>query len=157
MTRCHRLIFFTLFVEQSGVGPLQGIRILDLSRMVAGGFAGMLLGDFGADVVKVEQPGVGDPLRQWTTVGLPAWWKVYGRNKRYITLNLQSPQGRALLLQMLPKFDVLLESLVPGTLEKWGLDWDTLRRVHPGLILVRISGWGQSGPASRKPGLGTLV
>jgi len=125
--------------------------------MVAGGLAGMLLADFGADVVKLEQPGTGDPLRQWTTGGVPYWWKVYARNKRYITLNLQAPEGRALLLTMLPRFDVLLESFIPGTLEKWGLDWETLRAANPRLILVRISGWGQSGPASRRPGLGTLV
>jgi len=125
--------------------------------MVAGGLAGMLLADFGADVVKLEQPGTGDPLRQWTTGGVPYWWKVYARNKRYITLNLQAPEGRALLLEMLPRFDVLLESFIPGTLEKWGLDWETLRAANPRLILVRISGWGQSGPASRRPGLGTLV
>ena len=117
----------------------------------------MLLADFGADVVKVEQPGTGDPLRQWTTGGVPLWWKVYARNKRYITLNIKAPEGRALLLKMLPRFDVMLESFVPGTLEKYGLDWDTLRAAHPGLILVRISGWGQSGPGSRRPGLGTLV
>jgi crotonobetainyl-CoA:carnitine CoA-transferase CaiB-like acyl-CoA transferase len=137
--------------------PLEGIRVLDLSRMVAGGLAGMLLGDFGADVVKVEQPGTGDPLRQWTTGGVPLWWKVYARNKRYITLNVQAAEGRAVLLKLLPRFDVMLESFVPGTLEKWGLDWDTLRAANPELILVRISGWGQSGPASRRPGLGTLV
>jgi len=81
------------------VKPLQGVRVLDLSRMVAGGVAGMLLADFGADVVKVEQPGVGDPLRQWTAEGQPFWWKVYGRNKRFITLNLKSDEGRALLLR----------------------------------------------------------
>ena len=139
------------------MGPLQGIRILDVSRMVAGGLAGMLLADFGADVVKVEQPGIGDPLRHWTSAGEPLWWKVYARNKRYITLNIQAPEGRALLLKMLPRFDVLLESFVPGTLERWGLDWETLHAANPRLILVRISGWGQSGPASRRPGLGTLV
>lgn len=125
--------------------------------MVAGGLAGMLLADFGADVVKVEQPGTGDPLRHWTTSGVPLWWKVYGRNKRNITLNLRASEGRALLLELLPKFDVMLESFVPGTLEKWGLDWDTLHAANPRLVLVRISGWGQSGPASRRPGLGTLV
>jgi crotonobetainyl-CoA:carnitine CoA-transferase CaiB-like acyl-CoA transferase len=125
--------------------------------MVAGGLAGMLLADFGADVVKVEQPGVGDPLRQWTTNGDPLWWKVYARNKRYITLNAPSPEGRALLLRMLPRFDVLLESFIPGTMEKWDLGWDTLRQVHPGLIMVRISGWGRNGPGSRRPGLGTLI
>jgi crotonobetainyl-CoA:carnitine CoA-transferase CaiB-like acyl-CoA transferase len=137
--------------------PLEGVRVLDLSRMVAGGLAGMLLADFGADVVKVEQPGVGDPLRQWTTNGDPLWWKVYARNKRYITLNIQSAEGRALLLQMLPRFDVLLESFIPGTMEKWNLGWDTLRQAHPRLIMVRISGWGRCGPGSRRPGLGTLI
>src|SRR4051812_5253559 len=101
--------------------------------MVAGGLIGMLLADFGADVVKVEQPGIGDPLRRWTTGGLPLWWKVYARNKRYITLNIQSPDGKALFRRMLPSFDVLVESFVPGTLEKWGLGWDQLKEIHPGL------------------------
>jgi crotonobetainyl-CoA:carnitine CoA-transferase CaiB-like acyl-CoA transferase len=136
---------------------LEGIRILDLSRMVAGGIAGMLLADFGADVVKVEQPGVGDPLRQWTSGGSALWWKVYARNKRFVTLNLKSPEGRELLLKMLPQFDVLMESFVPGTLERLGLDWETLRARHPRLILLRISGWGQTGPDSGRPGFGTLV
>ena len=137
--------------------PLAGIRVLDLSRMVAGGIAGMLMADFGAEVLKIEQPGSGDPLRQWTADGKPLWWKVYARNKRFITLNLKSPEGRALLLKMLPRFDVLMESFVPGTLERLGLDWDTLKAHHPGLILLRISGWGQTGPDSGRPGFGTLV
>src|SRR6187455_378123 len=98
--------------------PLEGIRVLDLSRLVAGGVAGMLLADFGADVVKVEQPGAGDPLRQWTTNGQALWWKVYGRNKRYITLNLKSDDGRALLQRLVGTFDVVMESFVPGTLEQ---------------------------------------
>ena len=125
--------------------------------MVAGALAGMLLADFGADVVKVEQPGVGDPLRRWTTDGQPLWWQVYGRNKRCITLNVPSPEGKALLLRMVPRFDVLVESFIPGTLEKWGLGWDSLRQVHPRLIMVRISGWGRCGPSSGRPGFGTLV
>jgi crotonobetainyl-CoA:carnitine CoA-transferase CaiB-like acyl-CoA transferase len=137
--------------------PLEGIRVLDLSRMVAGGVAGMLLADFGAEVVKVEQPGSGDPLRQWTSGGQSLWWKVYARNKRFVTLNLKAPEGRALLLQMLPQYDVLMESFVPGTLERLGLDWETLRARHPQLILLRISGWGQTGPDSGRPGFGTLV
>jgi crotonobetainyl-CoA:carnitine CoA-transferase CaiB-like acyl-CoA transferase len=136
---------------------LQGIRVLDLSRMVAGGIAGMLMADFGAEVVKIEQPGAGDPLRQWTADGKALWWKVYARNKRFVTLNLKSPEGRDLLLNMLPQFDVLMESFVPGTLERLGLDWDTLKARHPGLILLRISGWGQTGPDSGRPGFGTLV
>jgi crotonobetainyl-CoA:carnitine CoA-transferase CaiB-like acyl-CoA transferase len=137
--------------------PLDGIRVLDISRMVAGGIAGMLLADFGAEVVKVEQPGTGDPLRQWTAGGEPLWWKVYARNKRFVTLNLKAPEGRDLLLRMLPDYDVLMESFVPGTLERLGLDWDTLRARHPRLILLRISGWGQTGPDSGRPGFGTLV
>ncbi|HET7694963.1 MAG TPA: CoA transferase [Vicinamibacterales bacterium] len=136
---------------------LHGIRVLDLSRMVAGGIAGMLMADFGAEVVKIEQPGSGDPLRQWTADGAPLWWKVYARNKRFVTLNLKAPEGRALLLKMLPQFDVLMESFVPGTLERLGLDWDTLKAHRPGLILLRISGWGQTGPDSGRPGFGTLV
>jgi len=139
------------------VKPLQGLRVLDLSRMIAGGVAGMLLADFGADVVKVEQPDTGDPLRQWTAEGQPFWWKVYARNKRYITLNLKSVEGRDLLSKLIPKFDVVLESFVPGTLERLGLGWDVLQRWNPRVVLVRISGWGQSGPASQRPGFGTLV
>jgi len=125
--------------------------------MIAGGTAGMLLADFGADVVKVEQPGTGDPLRQWTADGQPFWWKVYARNKRYITLNLKSAEGKALLQRLVPKFDVMIESFVPGTLERLGLGWDVLSTWNPGLVLVRISGWGQTGPASGQPGFGTLV
>jgi len=137
--------------------PLEGVRVLDLSRMIAGGVAGMLLADFGADVVKVEQPGSGDPLRQWTSGGEPFWWKVYARNKRYITLNLKSPDGLSLLRQLVPRFDVVIESFVPGTLERLGIGWDVLSAWHPRLILVRVSGWGQTGPSAGRPGFGTLV
>jgi len=125
--------------------------------MIAGGVAGMLLADFGADVVKVEQPGTGDPLRQWTAEGAPLWWNVYARNKRYITLNLKAPEGHDLLRQLVPRFDVVMESFIPGTLERMGLGWDVLHRWNARLILLRISGWGQTGPASRRPGFGTLV
>lgn len=125
--------------------------------MIAGGVAGMLLADFGADVVKVEAPGTGDPLRQWTTEGRALWWDVYARNKRFITLDLKSPDGVALLRRLVPRFDVVMESFVPGTLERMGLGWDTLRAWHPGLILARISGWGQTGPGAGRPGFGTLV
>src|SRR5215210_5346050 len=128
------------------VKPLHGVRVLDLSRMVAGGVAGMLLADFGADVVKVEQPGTGDPLRQWTAGGLPLWWKVYARNKRFVTLDLKSDEGRALLMQVLPQFDVVMESFVPGTLERMALGPDVLLARHPKLVMLRISGWGQTGP-----------
>jgi crotonobetainyl-CoA:carnitine CoA-transferase CaiB-like acyl-CoA transferase len=139
------------------MNALDGVRVLDLSRMVAGGVAGMQLADFGADVIKVEQPRVGDPLRQWTTGGRAFWWKVYARNKQFITLNLQSPEGRDLLLQILPRFDVLIESFVPGTLERLLLGPETLHARHPGLVMLRISGWGQTGVGAARPGLGTLV
>jgi CoA-transferase family III len=136
---------------------LSGVRVLDFSRLVAGGIVGMLMADFGADVVKVEQPGVGDPLRSWTTRGEPFWWKVYARNKRLITLNLKAAEGRALLQQLVPRFDVMIESFVPGTLEGLDLGWPMLQTWHPGLVLLRISGWGQTGPDSQRPGFGTLV
>lgn len=138
-------------------GPLDRVRVLDLSRLVAGGVCGMLLADFGADVVKVEQPGVGDPLRRWTTDGHDLWWRVYARNKRFVTLDLKSDEGRELVLRLVPRFDVLIESFVPGGLERLGLGWDVLSAVNPRLILARISAWGQTGPDRERPGFGTLV
>ncbi len=143
--------------EGERVKALDGVRVLDLSRMVAGGVAGMLLADFGADVVKVEQPGTGDPLRQWTAGGQPFWWKVYARNKRFITLNLKSDDGRGLLLRVLPHFDVVMESFVPGTLERLRLSPEVLHAHHPGAVILRISGWGQTGPGAARPGFGTLI
>ena len=137
--------------------PLEGLRVLDLTRLVAGGFSGMLLADFGAEVVKVEQPGVGDPLRTWTNEGRPFWWKVYGRNKKYVTLNITSPEGKAMFKSMVPTFDVMFDSFVPGTMERWNLGWDVIHALHPGLVWLRISGWGQTGPGSNRPGFGTLV
>lgn len=134
-----------------------GVRVLDLSRLVAGGAMGMCLADFGAEVVKVEQPGRGDPLRTWSTEGQPFWWRVYGRNKRSITLNLDSTEGRELLHRLVPRFDVLVESFVPGKLEGWGIGPETLHEWHPGLVVVRVSGWGQDGPNRTQPGFGTLV
>jgi crotonobetainyl-CoA:carnitine CoA-transferase CaiB-like acyl-CoA transferase len=105
----------------------------------------------------VEQPGSGDPLRNWTTGGLCLWWKVYARGKRYITLNLQAAEGQDILKRLLPHFDVLVESFIPGTLERYGLGWDVLHAIHPRLIMLRISGWGRTGPAADRPGFGTLV
>lgn len=138
-------------------GPMDGVRVLDLSRLVAGGMFGMLLADFGAEVVKVEQPGRGDPLRTWKAGGEPLWWRVYGRNKRSITLNLASEEGRDILRRLLPVFDILVESFVPGKMAEWGLGDDALRELHPDLIVVHISGFGQEGPDRGRPGFGTLV
>jgi crotonobetainyl-CoA:carnitine CoA-transferase CaiB-like acyl-CoA transferase len=137
--------------------PLAGMRVLDLSRLVAGNMLTMVLADFGADVIKVEQPGAGDPLRAWKSGGLDLWWRVYGRNKRSITLNLAQPAGRDLLLRLLPKADLFVENFIPGTLEEWGLGPEALLRRNRGLVVVRISGWGQEGPYRHRPGFGTFV
>lgn len=131
--------------------------MLDLSRLVAGNMLTMVLADFGADVIKVEQPGSGDPLRAWKSEGLDLWWRVYGRNKRSITLNLAHPRGRELLLRLVPTADLLVESFIPGTLEEWSLGPGALLAANPALVVVRISGWGQEGPYRHRPGFGTFV
>ena len=137
--------------------PLAGVRVLDLSRMVAGGIAGMLLADFGADVVKVEQPGTGDPLRQWTTGGEPFWWKVYARNKRYITLNLKSDEGRDAARAAGAAVRCRDGVVRARHARAHGSRLGRAAALASGLILVRISGWGQTGPGSQRPGFGTLV
>lgn len=137
--------------------PLDGIKVLDLSRLIAGGYIGTMLADFGAEVVKIEEPGKGDPLRAWSVAGSELWWKVYARNKKSMTLNLARPEGRDILLEMLPHFDVMIEGFIPGKLESWGLGPDVLLARNPRLIVVRASGWGQTGAYSSRPGFGTLI
>ncbi|MBO8140843.1 MAG: CoA transferase [Firmicutes bacterium] len=139
------------------VGPLNDMRIVDVSRLVAGNMLTCVLGDLGADVIKVEEPGRGDPLRDWRVKGISVYWKIYGRNKRSITLNLRRPEGREILLQLLERADVFVENFRPGKLEKLGLAPEILLDRNPGLVVVRISGWGQSGPYAQRPGYGTLV
>jgi len=136
---------------------LNGVHVTDLSRLVAGNQLTMLLGDFGADVVKVERPGVGDPLRHWRNEGEELWWHVYGRNKRSVALDLSTEAGRDALLRLVGTSDVLVESFRPGTLERLGLGPDRMFEQNPGLVIVRISGWGQTGSRATKPGFGTLV
>lgn len=136
---------------------LDGVKVLDLSRLVAGNMLTLVLADFGAEVVKVEQPGTGDPLRAWRAAGQSVHWKVYSRNKKSVTLDLSQASGRELLLRLLEGTDVLVESFVPGKLEAWGLDPEYLLSLFPRLLVVRISGWGQTGPYSTRPGFGTLV
>lgn len=135
-------------------GPLAGLRILDLSTMIAAPVAATFLADLGADVVKVELPGQGDPFRGLPPhkEGVPLWWKVTNRNKRGITLDVRKAAGRDLFERLLPHFDVLVENFRPGTLDKWGLDKDFLWRVKPGLTILRVSGFGQTGPYRGKPG-----
>ena len=135
--------------------PLSGIRVLDVGTLIAGPFAATMLGDFGAEIIKVEQPGVGDALRGSAAAG-PAQrsenWLVEARNKKSVTLNLRVPEGQALLRELAAVSDVLVENFTPGTLERWGLGWEDLHALNPRLIMVRVSGYGQSGPYARRAG-----
>ena len=137
-------------------GPLDGVRVLDLSRLVAGNTLTGVLADFGAEVIKVE-PAAGDTLRAWRTRDVQVNWKLYARNKKSVALELRKPEARELLLRMVEKADVFVESFRPDTLEKMGLAPATLLERNPKLVVVRISGWGQTGPYRRRPGFGTLV
>ncbi|MFN4087835.1 MAG: CaiB/BaiF CoA transferase family protein [Alphaproteobacteria bacterium] len=138
-------------------GPLRGVRVLDFSRLVAGNMLSLQLADYGAEVVKVEAPGRGDTLRDWKEKGLSVHWKVYARNKKSITLDLKSPEAPGIIRDLLPKFDVLIESFRYRYLEKLGLAPDELHAVNPNLVIVRVSGFGQTGPYAPRPGFGTLV
>lgn len=138
-------------------GALGGLRVIDCSRLIAGGVLATVLADHGADVVKVENPRGGDPLRTWLRDRGELWWKVYARGKRSITLNLTASAGQALLRRLVRDADVLIENYVPGTFERWGLGWDVLSRENPRLVFARVSGWGQDGPYRERPGFGTMV
>src|SRR3954462_11639956 len=137
--------------------PLDGIRVLDLSRLVAGNMVSLQLADFGADVIKIEDPRKGDPLRDWRTDGISVHWKVYARNKKSVTLNLRAAEGMDLLRKLAGTAQVFIENFRPGTLEQMGIGPDALHAINPKLIIVRISGWGQDGPYRDKPGFGSLV
>lgn len=136
---------------------MTGIRIVDLSRLVAGNVVTHVLADFGADVIKVENPKRGDDLRHWLVRDVPTYWKVYARSKRSLTLDYRHPEGRALLLKLVATADALVENFIPGTLERLVLGPDVLLAANPKLVIARISGWGQSGPFRSKPGFGSLV
>ncbi len=137
--------------------PLTDLKVVDCSRLIAGGVLATVLADLGADVTKVENPRGGDPLRTWSKSLGQLWWKVYARGKRSITLNLTAPEGQALLKRLVRTADVLIENYVPGTFEKWGLGWEVLSKENPRLVMVRVSGWGQDGPYRDRPGFGTMV
>ncbi|WP_419994120.1 CaiB/BaiF CoA transferase family protein [Streptomyces boninensis] len=140
-------------------GPLAGLRVLDLATLFAGPLAATMLGDFGAEVIKVEHPAKPDPSRGHGPAkdGVGLWWKLLGRNKKNITLNLSTPEGREVLLKLAAESDVIIENFRPGTLEKWNLGWDELSKANPRLVLARVTGFGQYGPYSRRPGFGTLA
>lgn len=142
---------------RDAAAPLDGVRILDLSRLVAGNALTHVLADFGAEVIKVERPGQGDDLRNWRVEGVSIHWKVYARNKKSITVNMRSERGRAILLDLVKTSQMLVENFLPGTLEQWELGPDVLHAANPKLVIVRISGWGQSGPDRSVPGFGSLV
>ena len=142
---------------RDAAAPLDGVRILDLSRLVAGNALTHVLADFGAEVVKVDRPGQGDDLRNWRVEGVSIHWKVYARNKKSITVNMRSDRGRAILLDLVKTAQMLVENFLPGTLEQWELGPEVLLAVNPKLVIVRISGWGQSGPDRSVPGFGSLV
>src|SRR3954449_3798939 len=141
----------------SGTCPLDGIRVIDLSRLVAGNAVSSQLADFGAEVIKIEDPVKGDPLRAWQSGGISVHWKLYARNKKSVALGLRDPRGRDLLLDLAASSEVLIENFRPGTLEKMGLGPAVLHERNPRLVIVRVSGWGQSGPYRDRPGFGTLV
>jgi formyl-CoA transferase len=137
--------------------PLDDVRVLDLSRLVAGNILTHALADLGAEVIKVEKPWRGDDLRNWKTGGVALWWQVYARNKKSLCLDLQRDAGRGLLLRLAESAQVLVENYRPGTLEKMGLGPEMLLARNPRLVVVRVSGWGQTGPWRHKPGFGTLI
>ena len=141
-----------------GLQALQGLRVVEMGQLIAGPFAGKTLGDFGADVVKIEAPGSGDPLRNWRMLqdGTSVWWQVQSRNKRSIALDLRQKDGQDIARQLIAEADVLIENFRPGTLEGWGMSYEELARANPGLIMLRISGYGQTGPYRDLPGFGMI-
>ncbi len=139
-------------------GALAGLRVVEMGQLIAGPFVGKTLGDFGADVIKIEAPGGGDPLRGWRLVkdGTSVWWQVQSRNKRSIALDLRAREGQDIARQLIAEADVLVENFRPGTLEGWGMGWDDLQKLNPGLVMLRISGYGQTGPYKDRPGFGMI-
>src|SRR5436190_21574832 len=140
-------------------GPLAGLRVLELGTLIAGPFCAKTLADFGAEVIKVERPGDGDPLRRWRRMrnGVSLWWHVQSRNKKSITVDMRQPEGQAIVRRLARGCQIVIENFRPGALEKWNLGWDQLSRENPDLVLVRISGYGQSGPYRERPGFAAVA
>ncbi|WP_042881986.1 CaiB/BaiF CoA transferase family protein [Cupriavidus necator] len=145
-------------MERTKSKPLAGIRVLELGQLIAGPFAARMLAAFGAEVIKVEPPGTGDPLRKWRMLheGTSVWWEAQSRDKQSVTLDLRTPEGQDVARQLAAQCDVLIENFRPGTLEGWGLGWDRLQALNPGLVMLRVSGYGQSGPYRDRPGFGVI-
>ncbi|MBT6275836.1 MAG: CoA transferase [Chromatiales bacterium] len=138
--------------------PLEGVRVLEMGQLIAGPFAGCILAYFGAEVIKIEAPGEGDPIRQWREVrnGTSFWWRSVARNKKCVTVNLREERGRELALDLANKSDVLLENFRPGIMEKWGLGPEVLEKTNPNLVYTRVSGYGQTGPYAKQPGFASV-
>ncbi|WP_337877822.1 CoA transferase [Caldimonas sp.] len=145
--------------SSSPTGPLAGLKVLELGQLIAGPFAAKTLADFGAEVIKIEPPGTGDPLRQWRLLhnGTSVWWQVQSRNKKSVVLDLREPADRQIVRRLADEADVLIENFRPGMMEKWGLGYEELSRTNPGLVMLRISGYGQSGPYKDRPGFGVVA
>ncbi|NKB37482.1 MAG: CoA transferase [Gammaproteobacteria bacterium] len=140
-------------------GPLADLRVIEMGVLLAGPFCGQLLGDYGAEVIKIEQPGVGDPMRDWGQEkphGKSLWWPVIARNKKSITLNAREKEGQEIIKELVKDADILIENFRPGTMEKWNLGYEELSKINPGLIMVRVTGFGQSGPYSPQAGYGSI-
>ena len=139
-------------------GPLAGIKVVELGQLIAGPYAARLLAEFGADVVKIEPPGIGDPLRKWRVLhdGTSLWWYLQARNKRSVTADLKTPEGQEIVRRLAAEADILIENFRPGALEKWGLGWEALSAINPKLVMLRVSGYGQTGPYSQRPGFGVI-
>ena len=137
-------------------GPLTDIRMIEMGQLIAGPFCGQLFADMGADVIKVEPPGKGDPMREWGRDGYPLWWKVCARNKRCITANLREKEGQDIIRQLVKEADFVLENFRPGTMERWGLGYEDLKKINPKIIMIRVSGYGQTGPYSKRPGYASV-
>ena len=145
--------------ETTAPGPLAGLRVIEMGTLIAGPFCGQILGDFGAEVIKIEDPRKGDPMRQWgrsLPQGLSPWWPVIGRNKKSVGLDLRQPEGQEIARTLIAKADVVIENFRPGAMEKWGLGYEVLSATHPGLVMARISGYGQTGPLSTRAGYGLI-
>ncbi|MBN8442246.1 MAG: CoA transferase [Thauera sp.] len=138
--------------------PLAGLKVIELGTLIAGPFASRIMAEFGAEVIKVESPDGGDPLRKWRKIyeGTSLWWYVQARNKKSVTLNLKHPDGREVLRRLVAQADIVVENFRPGVLEKLGLGWDALSALNPGLVMVRLSGFGQTGPMAAQPGFGAI-
>ncbi|MBX3654329.1 MAG: CoA transferase [Ramlibacter sp.] len=146
-------------LDTAVTGPLAGLKVLELGQLIAGPFAGKTLADFGAEVIKVESPGAGDPLRKWRLLkdGTSVWWQVQSRNKRSVALDLKAPEAQDIVRQLAGEADVLIENFRPGAMEGWGLGPDALQALNPRLIMLRISGYGQTGPYRDRPGFGVVA